>query len=198
MIYLYGAGGHAKVVLEIVEAQQIPIGGIWDDAQTGKLLGHLILGKFDPANLPADHQLIIAIGNNKYRKEIAGKYPHLRYALGVHPFAYVSPSVVIGIGTAVMAGVSINAESKIGQHCILNTNCSVDHDNQIGNFVHISPNAALAGNVSVGEGTHIGIGASVIQGIKIGKWATIGAGAVIIKDIPDFAVVVGNPGRIIK
>ena len=65
-------------------------------------------------------------------------------------------------------------------------------------FVHISPNAALAGSITVGEGTHIGIGASVIQGIKIGKWATIGAGAVIIRDVPDFATVVGNPGKIIK
>ena len=63
---------------------------------------------------------------------------------------------------------------------------------------HISPNAALAGNVSVGEGTQIGIGAAVIQGIKIGKWVTVGAGAVIIKDIPDYAVVVGNPARILS
>ena len=52
--------------------------------------------------------------------------------------------------------------------------------------------------VFVGEGTHIGINATVIQGIKIGKWATIGAGSVVIKDIPDYAVVVGNPGKIIK
>jgi len=50
----------------------------------------------------------------------------------------------------------------------------------------------------VGEGTHIGIGATVIQGIKIGKWATIGAGAVVIRDVPDYAVVVGNPARIIR
>ena len=56
----------------------------------------------------------------------------------------------------------------------------------------------MAGNVAVGEGTQIGIGAAVIQGVTIGKWATIGAGAVIIEDVPDFAVVVGNPGRVIK
>ena len=56
----------------------------------------------------------------------------------------------------------------------------------------------MAGNVQVGEGTQIGIGASVIQGVKIGKWAMIGAGSVIISDVPDFAVVVGNPGKIIK
>jgi acetyltransferase EpsM len=68
----------------------------------------------------------------------------------------------------------------------------------LADYVRISPNSALAVSVSVGEGTHIGIGACVIQGIKIGKWTIIGAGAVIINDIPDNAVVVGNPGKIIK
>jgi len=68
----------------------------------------------------------------------------------------------------------------------------------IEDFVHISPNSALAGGVEIGEGSQIGIGASVIQGIKVGKWCVIGAGAVIINDIPDYSVVVGNPGRIIK
>ncbi|MFC0184902.1 DapH/DapD/GlmU-related protein [Pseudarcicella hirudinis] len=65
-------------------------------------------------------------------------------------------------------------------------------------FVHISPNACICGGVSIGEGTHIGAGAIVIQGISIGRWATIGAGAVIVKNVPDYAVVVGNPGKIIK
>ncbi len=65
-------------------------------------------------------------------------------------------------------------------------------------FVHISPNVAIAGGVKIGEGTHIGIGACIIPGITIGKWVTVGAGAIIIKDVPDFAVVVGNPAKIIK
>lgn len=52
--------------------------------------------------------------------------------------------------------------------------------------------------MSIGEGTHVGIGAIIIQGLKIGKWATIGAGTVVLDDIPDYAVVVGNPGKVIK
>ena len=102
-----------------------------------------------------------------------------------------SKATLILNGTVVMAGVSINADTRIGFHCIINTNASID-------YVYISPNAALAGNVLVKEGAHIGIGASIIQGVKIGRWSTIGAGAVIIDDIPDFAVVVGNPGKVIK
>jgi acetyltransferase-like isoleucine patch superfamily enzyme len=52
--------------------------------------------------------------------------------------------------------------------------------------------------VYIGEGAHIGAGSVVIQGIKIGKWSTIGAGTVVIKDVPDYATVVGNPGKTIK
>jgi acetyltransferase EpsM len=97
-----------------------------------------------------------------------------------------------------MANVSVNVHTTIGRHVILNTNCCVDHDCVLEDFVHISPHASLAGNVQVGEGTQIGIGASIKQNIRIGKWVMIGAGAVIIRDVPDYSVVVGNPGRIIK
>jgi acetyltransferase EpsM len=97
-----------------------------------------------------------------------------------------------------MSNVSVNVQSNIGHHVILNTNCSIDHDCILEDFVHVSPNAALAGNIQVGEGSQIGIGACVMQNIRIGKWVMVGAGAVIIRDVPDYAVVVGNPGRIIK
>ncbi len=97
-----------------------------------------------------------------------------------------------------MAGVSVNVHTKIGNHCIINTNASIDHDCVLEDFVHVSPNAALAGDVRVGEGTHIGIRACVIQGLRIGKWCVVGAGAVIIRDVPDHATVVGNPGRVVK
>ncbi|RYU90397.1 acetyltransferase [Mucilaginibacter terrigena] len=197
-MYLYGAGGHAKVILEILAAAQTPAQGIWDEHKEGGLLGCKIAGKFDPENLPHGHEMILAIGSNQVRKKLSGQHAGIKFASAIHPTACISPTAKIGTGTVVMANVTVNADTVVGEHCILNTNCSVDHDNQIGNFAHISPNAALAGNVVVGEGTHIGIGACVIQGIKIGKWATIGAGTVVITDVPDYAVVVGNPGKIIK
>jgi acetyltransferase EpsM len=198
MIYLCGAGGHAKVVLEILEAQKLSTIEIIDEYKEGTVNDLPISGKSIPGKIEATDQVIIAIGNNQVRKYISEKYQSVKYINVIHPSSNVSPRVILGEGSVIMAGVSINADTIIGKHSILNTNCSVDHDNKIGSFVHISPNVALAGNVQVGDGTHIGIGACVIQGIRIGKWATIGAGAVIVKDIPDYAVVVGNPGKIIK
>ena len=198
MIYLYGAGGHAKVILEILQAQQVHDVAVIDETKEGMLLDIPIVGTSVPENVTSADSLIIAIGNNSFRKHISATNSGLKYTTAIHPSSNISPRTIMGEGTAVMAGVSINADTMVGRHCILNTNCSVDHDCKIDDFVHISPNAALAGNVNVGEGTHVGISACVIQGIKIGKWAIVGAGAVVIDDVPDYAVVVGNPARVIK
>ncbi|MGN6639098.1 MAG: acetyltransferase [Mucilaginibacter sp.] len=199
MIYLYGAGGHAKVILEILEAQQILDVAVIDENKSGMLLGIPIVANSVPLTLTSADLLILAIGNNFFRKSVSVKIDaQLNYITAIHPSSNISPSAVIGEGTVVMAGVSVNADTVVGRHCILNTNCSVDHDCKLNDFVHVSPNAALAGNVKIDEGAHVGIGACVIQGIKIGKWATIGAGAVVIDDVPDHAVVVGNPAKIIK
>ncbi len=97
-----------------------------------------------------------------------------------------------------MPKACVNAEVKIGKHCIVNTASVIEHECVIEDFVHISPNATLAGNITVKEGAHIGIGANIIQGVNIGKYAVIGAGAVVISDVPDYAVVVGNPAKLIK
>jgi sugar O-acyltransferase (sialic acid O-acetyltransferase NeuD family) len=92
----------------------------------------------------------------------------------------------------------VQADTKIGEHTIVNTGASIDHDCAIGSFCHIAPQVTLCGEVSVGDGTIVGSGTTVVPGITIGKWCKIGAGSVVTKNIPDFGVSVGNPARIIK
>ena len=190
---LIGAGGHAKVIIELIEESGDQVKEVMDN---NPALTQLMDYSVIPEQKPAGH-VIICVGNNKIRKRIAENSEGL-FGTAIHPKANISKRSPIGEGTVVMAGTSINAEAVIGKHCIINTNASVDHECKIGDFVHIGPNASLGGNVSVGEGSSIGIGSSVIQGINIGQWSTIGAGAVIVEDVPDFAVVVGVPGKIIK
>ncbi len=194
-MYLFGASGHGKVVAEAAESAGISILGFIDENPfLTKVWNYQVLN-----TLPSDVQkILISVGNNVTRKKIVSRFPNFKFEKIIHSFSSFSIRSEIGEGTVVLSGVSVNSGVKIGNHSILNTNSSVDHDCQLSDFVHISPNAALAGDVTVGEGTHIGMGACVIQGINIGKWAIIGAGAVIIQDVPDYAVVVGNPGRIIK
>jgi len=198
-ILLYGASGHAKVICEILEAQRrIPFGLIDDNPLVTSLLEYPVYNTLQQAAVGAEDHFIISIGSNRIRKIVAEKLSDVKFTNAIHPAAVISPRCVTGQGTVVMSNVSVNVQSNIGNHVILNTNCSIDHDCLLEDFVHISPNAALAGNVQIGEGTQIGIGAAVMQNIRIGKWVMVGAGAVIIRDVPDYAVVVGNPGRIIK
>lgn len=196
---IIGASGHAKVIIDILRLNQVPIDGIWDDNPAmDRFMGFPLKGSVDACVQAGPESLIIAVGNNAARKNIAMRFSNMVFGSAIHPTAAIATEVHIGAGTAVMANSSINTGTRLGTHVIINTNASVDHDCVIGDYVHISPQAGLAGGVKVGAGTHIGIGASVIQGIKIGKSCTIGAGAVIIRDVPDSATVVGNPGRIIK
>lgn len=195
-IVLYGASGHCKVIIDILQCNNLVIQAIIDDAPKDNILGLKVINskEYDFSGI---QNMILSIGNNKVRKRLASKLK-FNFTVAIHPKAIISNHTSVGEGTVIMAGAIINPDAKIGNHCIINSRAVVEHDCQISDYAHICPNASLAGGVIVGEGTQVGIGASVIQGVKIGKWVTIGAGTVIINDIPDYAVVVGNPGRIIK
>lgn len=196
-ICLFGASGHGKVVQDIGLSIDIEVEVFIDDNPKTKYLNEI------PVELPQEmlkyknNDFIISIGNNNNRKIISERVKKT-YTKLIHKTAIVSKEATVLEGTVVMAGVIINSGSFIGKHVIVNTASVIEHDCKIDDFVHVSPNATIAGNVEIGEGTHIGSGAIVIPNVVIGKWAVIGAGAVIIKDVPDYAVVVGNPGKIIK
>lgn len=193
-IALIGGGGHAKVIIEIIEESGGSIGLINDtDKRVERILDYRVSDVF-PDEATA---VIISIGSNAVRKRISTTIKN-PFATAVHPKANVSSRCSIGEGTVVMAGATINASVTIGKHCIVNTNASVDHDCLIGDFVHIAPGVSIAGSVTVGEGTLIGVGSSIVPGIRIGKWATIGAGTVVISDVPDHETMVGVPGKLIN
>src|SRR5690606_26414972 len=193
---LFGASGHAKVIIDILVLNGIPVDAIYDAAPPAdELYGVPVNSKDKHLHFDSRTQAVIAIGSNEIRKNMA-ESRELNYISALHPLSCVSSFAEIGAGTVVMANATVNPGAVIGKDCIINTGAVVEHDCLLGDYVHISPNASLAGNVTVGEGSHVGIGAAVIQGVTIGKWATIGAGAVVIRDVPDGATVVGNPGRI--
>ena len=196
---MYGASGHGKVILEILESMNEPHIQVWDDGDREAMWEYPIR-KPVPAGVAIPDKVVISIGVNATRKRVAERLAEqgAEFGTAIHADAYLSRRATIGSGTVVMAGVRVNPDVQIGKHCILNTCASIDHDCVLEDYVHISPNATLSGNVTVGEGTHIGSGASVIQGIRIGKWCTIGAGSAVIRDIPDYATAVGCPAKVIK
>lgn len=198
-MFLFGASGHAKVIIDSLKASNVHISGLFDDnPEVKEILDYEVFGPFDPERL-GNEELIISVGLNNIRKEIVEKLPtDINYGKAIHPSAIISAYASISDGSVVMQGAIVQSGVSIGNHCIINSTASVDHDCMIENFVHISPNATLCGNVFVGEGSQVGAGAVVIPGIKIGKWSLVAAGAVVIKDVPDNVLVLGNPARVVK
>ncbi|MEI7581207.1 acetyltransferase [Runella sp.] len=194
---LYGASGHAKVIISCLQANEVSVKGIFDDDLSKKELGLIpVVGSYRPDYEP-QKQLIISIGANHIRQKVAAFIQH-RFGKVIHPAALLDESVKVGEGSVVLHRAVLQADVQVGRHVIINTSASVDHECIIEDFSHIAPGAILCGNVRVGEGTIIGAGTIVTPNLTIGKHCLIAAGSVITKNIPDFAIVRGNPGRIIK
>lgn len=189
---LYGASGHAKVIIDILEMTGREIDFIVDDnAEINSLLGYEVrrnCGHYDSA--------IVSIGDGRIRQEIVRRLDVRNWEKAIHPNAVVSVHATIGDGSVVMAGAVINSGANIGRHCIVNTGATVDHDVQMEDFVHVAPGVHVSGGVSIGEGTWIGVGSCIKQGVKIGKNCMIGAGSVVVKDIPDGVTAYGCPCKV--
>jgi UDP-perosamine 4-acetyltransferase len=203
-IVVVGAGGHAKVCIELLRAMGedvvFCIGG--EDA-VGDCLGVPILAGDDhiaELRTRGFDRAFIAVGNNRVRRKLGAEVVAAGYRLvnAVSPTAVVSPSARLGAGIAIMAGVVINAESTIGDLAIINTGATVDHDCSIGEAAHVAPQSALAGNVTVGACSFLGIGTIVVPGCDIGDEVMIGAGGVVIADVPAGVTAVGVPVRVLE
>lgn len=205
-IFVYGASGHAKVVVEAIEKQGLyEVACLVDDDPSlwGKeVFGYRVLrGKAELLEVKtslATFETIVAIGSNKIRMAVAHwlEAHGYKFVSVVHPSASISRGVTISNGTVVMAGVVINADSYIGSHAIINTAASVDHDCHVGNGVHIAPGTHLCGNVAIGSGTFVGAGVTVIPNLAIGSNVTVGAGSTIVCDVDNDVTVVGTPARV--
>jgi sugar O-acyltransferase (sialic acid O-acetyltransferase NeuD family) len=201
-VFVYGGGGHAKVVIDILERmKRVRLAFVVDDtaARGAKLCGYAVIGGRD-ALLASRRKIkagIVAIGDNAARARIAAWLEERGYsaASALHPAATIARRVEIGAGTAVMAGAVINSDSRIGSHVIVNTGATIDHDCVIGDFAHIAPGCHLCGGVRVGSGTLLGVGTSVIPGVTIGANAVIGAGSTVLQNVPDGARMAGSPCR---
>ena len=197
-LMVFGAGGHAKVVVDCIEAQgKYMTSEILDDEEVLQFIGNYKVNLRNKNSNYDSFNAIVAIGNPIHREQVVNQLKS-NFIMTIHPSAIVSKHAQLGEGCQVFAAAVINAGAIIGNHSIINTGAIVEHDCELGDYVHIAPNATLGGNVKVGTKAHIGIGATIIQNITIGKNAIIGAGAVVLDDIPDNCTAVGIPAKPIK
>lgn len=201
---ILGAGGHGKVVLEILLSylSSEEIAGYADDSlpKGTSVAGYPVVETIDRVlsnYAPSEYIIALGIGDaiNRRKSYERAKGRGFSVITPVHARSVISPSARMGEGTVVMAGAVVNADAEIGIGAIINTGATVDHDCFIENWVHISPGANLAGGVRINENSHIGIGACVVGGLTIGSNCRIGAGAAVTRNVADGLTVVGIPAR---
>ena len=194
-IIIVGASGHGKVVADIARLNGYDeIVFLDDDTSMHHCLEYPVIGKTDKIKT-MDGDLFVAIGNAQIRSKIMIANHDRRFPKLIHPSAVVARNVLIGKGTAIMAGAVINPDVVIGEGCIINTSSSIDHDCHLGNYVHVAVGAHLCGTVEVQDYTWIGAGTIVSNNIHITEKCMIGAGTLVIKDISSSGTYYGSPAR---
>ena len=194
--YIYGAGGHGKIVLDAMQKSKLKCEGFIDDQVLKEWMDLPVFASSFLNNLN-NIELHIAIGNCKAREEVVNKFQNLKFISIYHPNAIISSRAKIEAGTFLAAGSIIGPDAKVGKHSIINHHAVIDHDCSVGDFCHIAPHVSLGGGVKVGQGVLIGAGAIVLPGMKIADYVTVGAGSIVTNDIASGVTVVGNPARAI-
>ena len=197
---MIGAGGHAKVVIDVVRGAGFDPVAALDPIASGECNGVPIAGSDDQAaSFLANgvQAAVIAIGDNRLRVKLCRQLLELGFDLPkvVHPSAIASASASLDQGTVVMPLAVINAAARIGQFVIVNTAAVIEHDCVVADGAHIAPGTRLGGGVSVGAEALIGIGSVARPLARIGHRAVVGAGSTVVGDVGDDQLVFGSPAR---
>jgi len=209
-VVIIGAGGFGREILEILKDEN-KISRTWDllgfvdenEEIHGKVINNYpVLGGLDWILENNNDELgcVCSIGACEIRKQVVKKLEKIgvNFYNAIHPSVVIKDFVEIGKGVVIQAGSIIAVNSKIGDHVHINFNCAIGHDAVLEQYCTVSPMVTINGFNHLYEGVFIGAGASFIQDVSVGSWSTIGVGASVIKNIPEKAVAVGVPAKVIK
>ena len=196
-VAVYGAGGHAKVVLDALEKAGRTVVGVIDDdesRQGTEWFGYPVSSLSVLEDQPHT-EIVVAVGDAADRERLTARALDAGYRLAsaIHPSAAIGRDVLLGRGVMILAQAAVNSGTRIGDGVIINTGATIDHDCVIGDFAHIAPGAHLAGGIEIGARALIGIGASLVPGVSVGAGSVVGAGAVVLEEVRPGDTVVGVP-----
>lgn len=204
-IVIIGAGGFGREVAWLIEdinrkLNEWNLLGFIDEntKNHGKILnGFVVLGGLEWFSDNEDVYYVCAVGNPKTKKDIIERCSNLKIkaATLIHPSVIMSTKNDIGEGCIVCASNIITVNVYIGNHVIINLDCTIGHDAVIDDYCTILPSTNVSGNVTIGNGCEIGTGSAIIQGIIIASDSILGAGAVVINNINETGTYVGVPAR---
>lgn len=202
---IIGAGGHARVVYDILRHDQnVDVEAFVDNARRGSdedIMGIQVTG--DHSVLPelatdGVDSFVVAVGDNDIRRSHFEKLLDLGLAPinAVHPSAEITPTADLGTGTVVASSADISTNARIGDNVVLNTDALVEHETTVGDHAHVGPGSKVAGRVEIGDGAFVGIGSTVKEYVTIGERSVVGAGSVVVDDVPPDTVVAGTPAEV--
>ena len=200
-LYIIGAGGFGREVAWLVsrinEVQPTwNFLGFIDDnpGLAGKEIdGYTVAGNCDFLNEQEDVYCVCAVGASSVRKKIVSKLSNVHFATLIDPSVRMSSLVSVGEGSIICADTIITVDVEIGNHVIVNLDCTIGHDAVLEDFVTLYPSVNVSGQCHIGEAVELGTGMQIIQGRSICKETIVGAGAVVVKGITESGTYVGVP-----
>jgi acetyltransferase EpsM len=201
-IFIFGRGGHARVIADIIDVgAKFEVEGYVDaGAESSQHHGRPLYEEDYFLDSFHGENVVIAVGENVVRKRIFEKIKDkgFRFPNVIHPSAIISKTVTMAHGNVIMANVVINPSSTIGNFCVLNTSSVLEHDCEIDDFVSLAPRSVVCGNCRLKEGVYVGSNASIIHSKTVLQWSVVASQAAVISDVPAFKMVAGVPAKIIK
>lgn len=209
-LIIIGASGFGREVAWAVErinkvSPTWNLLGFMDDnesIQGNEINGYKVLGKTADIGEFPDAYFVCAVGASRIREKIIGNMksvnPDVKFGTVIDPSVGMSDLVTVGEGTIICAHTIITVNISIGNHVIINLDCTIGHDAVIQDFVTMYPSVNVSGITHIGHAVELGTGMQIIQGKKVGDYSIVGAGAVVVKDLPEKCTAVGSPAKPIK
>ncbi len=182
-----------------------PLAGFLNDLEApGSLIeGTVVLGPFAHwSSLPSITHFLAPLHKAKEmgqrtRLIRALGVPDNRWANVIDPAAIVADGTLIGSGIWAQSGSMVMPGARVDSHVALRSGCQVSHDCVVEDFANVGHGVILCGCSIVRRGAYLAPGAIVRDRVTVGCYSVVGLGAVVVENVPDGAIVLGNPARIV-
>lgn len=209
-IAIFGGTGGGEIAANIIRraashGAPVKIVGYLNDVlpQRHALLGSIVVGTFDQwTTLPEHVRFVAPLHKAKDAQRRSARItglgiPDDRWTTALDPLAVIAENATVAVGAVIGAFVVVDPGARVGRHVALWPAAQIGHDANVEDFVFVGRGSIVSGYCTLETGSHVGPGSVLRDGCRLGRWAVVGAGATVVQDVPDFAVVAGNPARVI-